>query len=291
VSLPDHDITKGHIVPDIRASQQVGPYRLIREIGRGGMGTVYLAMRADDVFQKRVAIKILKRGIDTDAIVQRFRNERQILASLEHPNIASLLDGGTTADGLPYFAMEYVEGQNILDYCEIGQLDTTARIELFRKVCGAVQYAHQNLIIHRDIKPANVLVASDGTPKLLDFGIAKLLNPELGGEAFAPTIAGPQLMTPEYAHRTLPAPTQQSRPRFVVSSRQATAVSRISCRRPETPPAHSISAGERWRSWRRWRRRHRMMSTICASSRLRTRSSGISSAIPTFPTSVIPKAP
>src|SRR5262245_53750433 len=163
------------------------------------MGAVYLALRADDVFQKRVAIKILKRGTDTDAIVQRFRNERQILASLEHPNIASLLDGGTTADGLPFFAMEYVEGQNILDYCELGQLDTTARIELFRKVCGAVQYAHQNLIIHRDIKPANVLVASDGTPKLLDFGIAKLINPELAGDAFAPTVAGPQLMTPEYA--------------------------------------------------------------------------------------------
>ncbi len=200
MSASDQDITKsGHIVPDIRTNQQVGPYRLIREIGRGGMGTVYLAMRSDDVFQKRVAIKILKRGTDTDAIVQRFRNERQILASLEHPNIASLLDGGTTADGLPYFAMEYVEGQNILDYCELGQLDTTARIELFRKVCGAVQYAHQNLIIHRDIKPANVLVSSDGTPKLLDFGIAKLLNPELGGDAFAQTLAGPQLMTPEYA--------------------------------------------------------------------------------------------
>jgi non-specific serine/threonine protein kinase/serine/threonine-protein kinase len=200
VSSSDPDITKsGHIVPDISTHRQVGPYRLIREIGRGGMGTVYLGLRSDDAFQKRVAIKILKRGTDTDAIVQRFRNERQILASLEHPNIASLLDGGTTADGLPYFAMEYVEGQNILDFCEIGQLDTTARIELFRKVCGAVQYAHQNLIIHRDIKPANVLVGADGTPKLLDFGIAKLLNPELGGDAFAPTVAGPQLMTPEYA--------------------------------------------------------------------------------------------
>ena len=166
MSASEQDITKsGHIVPDIRTNQQVGPYRLIREIGRGGMGTVYLAMRSDDVFQKRVAIKILKRGTDTDAIVQRFRNERQILARLENPNIASLLDGGTTADGLPYFAMEYVEGQNILDYCELGQLDTTARIELFRKVCGAVQYAHHNLIIHRDIKPANVLVSSDGTPQ------------------------------------------------------------------------------------------------------------------------------
>src|SRR5688500_13036730 len=140
------------------------------------MGTVYLGVRDDDAFQKRVAIKVLKRGMDTESIVRRFRNERQILASLEHPFIAGLLDGGTTSEGLPYFAMEYVEGQRIADYCESRQLDTNARLELFRKVCSAVRYAHQNLIIHRDIKPANVLVTEDGTPKLLDFGIAKLLN-------------------------------------------------------------------------------------------------------------------
>ena len=163
------------------------------------MGTVYLAVRSDDAYQKRVAIKVLKRGMDTEAIVRRFRNERQILASLEHPYIASLIDGGTTPEGLPYFAMEYVEGQTIVEYCEARQLDTTARLQLFRKICTAVQYAHQNLIIHRDIKPQNVLVAADGTPKLLDFGIAKLLNPELGGQTLAPTAAGPQLMTPEYA--------------------------------------------------------------------------------------------
>ena len=162
-------------------------------------GTVYLAVRSDDAYQKRVAIKILKRGMDTEAIVRRFRNERQILASLEHPYIAGLLDGGTTGEGLPYFAMEYVEGQTIVEYCEARQLDTTARLQLFTKICAAVQYAHQNLIIHRDIKPQNVLVAGDGTPKLLDFGIAKLLNPELGGQTLAPTAAGPQLMTPEYA--------------------------------------------------------------------------------------------
>ncbi len=163
------------------------------------MGTVYLAVRSDDVFQKRVAIKILDRGGDSASVVSRFRNERQILASLEHPNIAGLLDGGTTSDGLPFFAMEYVEGQPISDYCESRQLETTARLQLFRKVCSAVQYAHQNLIIHRDIKPANVLVTSDGTPKLLDFGIAKLLNPELGSHALAPTMLGMHLMTPEYA--------------------------------------------------------------------------------------------
>ena len=177
----------------------MGAYTLIREIGSGGMGTVYLAVRHDDAFEKRVAIKILKRGMDSDSIVRRFRNERQILASLQHPYIGGLLDGGTTADGLPYFAMEYIEGQRIVDYCDAHQLDTSTRIELFRKVCAAVQYAHQNLIIHRDIKPANVLVTADGTPKLLDFGIAKLLNPELAGETIAPTAAGPQLMTPEYA--------------------------------------------------------------------------------------------
>jgi non-specific serine/threonine protein kinase/serine/threonine-protein kinase len=192
------DITKSGLgVAEL--GPRVGSYTLIREIGSGGMGTVYLAVRHDDAFEKRVAIKILKRGMDSDSIVRRFRNERQILASLQHPYIAGLLDGGTTADGLPYFAMEYIEGRRIVDYCDAHQLDTSARIELFRKVCAAVQYAHQNLIIHRDIKPANVLVTPDGTPKLLDFGIAKLLNPELAGETIAPTAAGPQLMTPEYA--------------------------------------------------------------------------------------------
>jgi non-specific serine/threonine protein kinase/serine/threonine-protein kinase len=163
------------------------------------MGTVYLGVRDDDAFQKRVAIKVLKRGMDTESIVRRFRHERQILASLEHPFIASLFDGGTTRDGRPYFAMEYVEGHPIVDYCDAHQLDTGARVDLIRKVCAAVQYAHQNLIIHRDIKPANVLVTAEGVPKLLDFGIAKLLNPELAGQTLAPTMPGLQLMTPEYA--------------------------------------------------------------------------------------------
>jgi serine/threonine protein kinase len=193
------DITRSELGVAEFTGPRVGAYTLIREIGSGGMGTVYLAVRHDDAFEKRVAIKILKRGMDSDSIVRRFRNERQILASLQHPYIASLLDGGTTAEGLPYFAMEYIEGRRIVDYCDAHQLDTSARIELFRTVCAAVQYAHQNLIIHRDIKPANVLVTPDGTPKLLDFGIAKLLNPELAGETIAPTAAGPQLMTPEYA--------------------------------------------------------------------------------------------
>jgi serine/threonine protein kinase/tetratricopeptide (TPR) repeat protein len=187
------------ISPDSIEGVRVGPYRLVRELGRGGMGTVYLAVRSDDEFQKRVAVKVLRRGMDTDAIIRRFRHERQILASLQHPYIATLLDGGTTDAGLPYFAMEYVEGQTISSYCDARNLNTSARLDLFRKVCAAVQYAHQNLVIHRDIKPANVIVAPDGTPKLLDFGIAKLLNPEIAGQTIAPTAAGLHLMTPEYA--------------------------------------------------------------------------------------------
>jgi len=164
------------------------------------MGTVFLAVRDDDVFHKRVALKILKRGMDTDSIVRRFRTERQILAGLDHPNIARLLDGGTTADGLPYLVMEFVDGAPLAEYATSRDLDTAARLQLFLLLCGAVQFAHQNLVIHRDIKPANVLVTTDGVPKLLDFGIAKLLNAELSGQTLAAaTLPGLQLMTPEYA--------------------------------------------------------------------------------------------
>ncbi len=179
--------------------KRLGSYRIVQEIGRGGMGSVYLAVRADDEFQKRVAIKLIKRGMDTDFIVRRFRNERQILASLDHPNVARLLDGGTTENGLPYFVMEYVEGQPIFQYCDTRKLTVTARLELFRKVCSAVNYAHQNKIIHRDLKPSNIQVTAQGVPKLLDFGIAKLLNPDLASETLAPTTAAMRLMTPEYA--------------------------------------------------------------------------------------------
>ena len=241
---------------------RVGPYRLTRELGRGGMGTVYLAVRSDDAFQKRVAIKVLKRGMDTEAIVRRFRHERQILASLEHPYIAGLLDGGTTPEGLPYFAMEYVEGPTIVDYCEARGLDTSARLQLFRKVCAAVQHAHQNLIIHRDIKPQNVLVAADGTPKLLDFGIAKLLNPELGGQTLAPTVVGFQLMTPEYASpeqvRGLPVTTAtdvyslgvllyemltRRRP-YRIESRTPAEIERVVCGSEPLRPSTAVTAVE-----------------------------------------------
>jgi serine/threonine protein kinase/tetratricopeptide (TPR) repeat protein len=187
------------IEPSPLIGRRIGAYRIVREIDRGGMGTVFLAVRADDAFQKRVAIKLIKRGMDTDFVLSRFRRERQILASLDHPNIAPLLDGGTTEDGLPYFVMEYIEGQRLYHYCDAQKLSLRERLSLFSQICGAVHYAHQNLVVHRDIKPSNILVTSDGTPRLLDFGIAKLLNPELSLDTIAPTATEMRLMTPEYA--------------------------------------------------------------------------------------------
>jgi serine/threonine protein kinase len=156
--------------------QRIGPYEIQRELGRGGMGTVYLAARADREFTHAVALKIIKRGMDTSAIVRRFRTERQILADLEHPYIARLLDGGTTADGLPYLVMEYVDGQPLTTYCDERRLSIVERLAMFRKICEAVAFAHQHLVVHRDIKPSNVLVSRDGEPKLLDFGLAKILD-------------------------------------------------------------------------------------------------------------------
>jgi serine/threonine-protein kinase len=177
--------------------RQFGAYQIIREIGRGGLGAVYLAARADDEYRKEVAIKLVRRGLDTEDILRRFRNERQILAQLDQPNIARLIDGGTTDDGLPYFVMEYVNGKPITAYCDVHSLSTTERLNIFRKVCSAVTYAHQNLVIHRDLKPSNILVTSEGEPKLLDFGIAKLLGAD--EEPLAQTMAGQRAMTPEYA--------------------------------------------------------------------------------------------
>jgi serine/threonine protein kinase/Tfp pilus assembly protein PilF len=180
--------------------RRLGSYRIEREIGRGGMGAVYEALRADNEFNKRAAIKLVKRGMDTDFILRRFRKERQILAALDHPHIAGLLDGGTTDDGLPYFVMEYIEGQPLYNYCDAHQLNITERLKLFRSICDAVHYAHQKQVVHRDIKPSNVLVTSAGIPKLLDFGIAKLLNPQLAGDiTHDPTATAMRLMTPEYA--------------------------------------------------------------------------------------------
>ncbi|MCP4660578.1 MAG: serine/threonine protein kinase [bacterium] len=176
---------------------RIGPYKVLRLLGRGGMGAVYLAARQDD-FKKQVALKLIKRGMDTDAIVRRFENERQILAHLDHPHIARLLDGGTTADGLPYFVMEYVEGEPIDRYCDARELSIRDRLELFRKLCTALQASHQSLVVHRDLKPGNILVTADGVPKLLDFGIAKLLEPDASTRILA-TAKDQRPMTPEYA--------------------------------------------------------------------------------------------
>ena len=158
--------------------RRLGPYQIIEEIGHGGMGSVYRAMRVDDQYQKQVAIKVLRSGFDTRFALNRFKAERQILANLEHPNIARLLEGGSTEDGQPYFVMEYIQGQPLDQYCDDHKLTITERLRLFRTVCSAVQSAHQNLVIHRDIKPKNILVNAEGVPKLLDFGIAKILSPE-----------------------------------------------------------------------------------------------------------------
>ncbi|HKQ06441.1 MAG TPA: protein kinase [Blastocatellia bacterium] len=178
-----------------RRGERIGHYEIVSLIGEGGMGEVYLAR--DLEFDRRVALKLVKGGLKTRAILRRFLSERQILANLQHPNIARLLDGGTSEDGLPYFVMEYVEGEPISDYAEAHRLTLKERLKLFCTVCTAVQFAHQNLIIHRDIKPSNILVTEDGTPKLLDFGIAKLLQAE--GEEAELTATAARVMTPEYA--------------------------------------------------------------------------------------------
>ncbi len=179
--------------------RHIGPYQVLSILGSGGMGTVCLAIRADDHYKKRVAIKLIRQGLETENIVERFRRERQIVASLEHPNIAQLLDGGATADGRPYLVMEYVEGIPIDEYCDKHKLPVAERIQLFRTVCAAVDYAHKNLVVHRDIKPGNILVREDGTVKLLDFGIAKLLTPEGVQKDFTRTATSMRLMTPQYA--------------------------------------------------------------------------------------------
>jgi serine/threonine protein kinase len=180
------------------AGRMIGQYRLLKCIGTGGMGAVYLAERADQQFQMQVAIKLIKRGMDTDSVLRRFQHERQILASLEHPNIARLLDGGTTDDGVPYFVMEYIEGHRIDRYAAEHLLSITERLQLFQQVCSAVSYAHQRLVVHRDLKPSNVLVTPAGVPKLLDFGIAKLIQPNDSVETL-PTITAVPIMTPDYA--------------------------------------------------------------------------------------------
>ncbi|MGH9937865.1 MAG: serine/threonine-protein kinase, partial [Blastocatellia bacterium] len=193
---------------DDLTGNRIGPYRLTRQVGRGGMGAVYEAVRDDDQFQQQVAIKVIRGGIDSDFAHERFVRERQILASLDHPHIARLLDGGATEDGRPYFVMEFVDGEPITDYCRRRELSLDEKLKLFRDVCSAVQHAHQKLVVHRDLKPSNIMVTSPpdgkadgkagapGLPKLLDFGIAKLLTPG-PGEAVTRTKTAMRLMTPE----------------------------------------------------------------------------------------------
>jgi eukaryotic-like serine/threonine-protein kinase len=182
--------------PTLPPGVRIGPYVIERELGAGGMGAVYLAHRADEAFEKRVAIKLVRGALASPEAVERFKRERQIVARLEHPNIARILDGGTTDEGLPYFVMEYIEGRPIQAYCDAERLDTVRRLRLFLDVCSAVEYAHHNLIIHRDIKPGNIVVTAQGVPRLLDFGIAKLVDPLAGDEAMRDTSLA---FTPWYA--------------------------------------------------------------------------------------------
>ena len=197
LETPAVALTPDDLPEPLPGNGRIGPYRLLRELGRGGMGAVYLAARNDGEYDQQVALKLVKRGMDTDRIVARFRQERQLLAALDHPNIARLLDGGTTDDGRPYVVMEYVDGVSIREYCAQQSLSVETRLALFRTLCGAVQHAHQALIVHRDIKAANVLVTRAGVPKLLDFGIARLLDatPSDGATATETLHA----LTPEYA--------------------------------------------------------------------------------------------
>ena len=190
-------LTRSSVSADL--GSQVGPYLLVRELDSGGMGVVYLAVRSDDHYFQIVAIKMIRKGLESAELVQRFRVERQILATLNHPNIGAILDGGETKDGRPFIVMEFVEGQPITLASESSGLPIRQRIELFRSLCSAVHYAHQKLIIHRDIKPSNVMVTPEGVVKLIDFGTSKPLEPQLVLKDDTPTLSGFRMMTPDYA--------------------------------------------------------------------------------------------
>ena len=239
--------------------RRIGAYRVLAELGSGGMGTVFLAARADAEFERQVAIKVIRRGLDRTEIVSRFRQERQILAGLDHPNIARLLDGGATEEGLPYLVMEAVEGVPIDRYCAEASLDLPGKLRLFLKICAAVQYAHRNLIVHRDLKPSNILVTREGEPKLLDFGIAKFLEP---GPTEGLTISGERLLTPDYAspEQVLGEPITTSsdvyslgvllyqilcgRPPYRVAGRTAQELERVVCEEEPSPPSRTLHRGD-----------------------------------------------
>jgi eukaryotic-like serine/threonine-protein kinase len=209
IDKPAMGLVAGVIAEDLRLEggnktdkmigARIAQYRIVEKLGAGGMGDVYRAVRADDQYEKQVAIKLVRQGLDTEFVYTRFRKERQILAGFEHENIARLLDGGTTEEGHPYFVMELVEGKLIDEYCDERNLGVAARIDLFQSLCSAVQYAHQRLVVHRDIKPSNILVTAEGVPKLLDFGIATILSPEIYSPGADPTVTATRLMTPQFA--------------------------------------------------------------------------------------------
>jgi serine/threonine-protein kinase len=246
---------------------QLGPWAIGRRIGAGGMGTVHEAVRADDQYQQRVAVKFLRRITDSDDAARRFRSERQILASLQHPRIAALLDGGVTPDGQPYFVMEYIDGAPITTWCDTRKLDVEARLRLFLDVCDAVRAAHRRLIVHRDLKPSNILVREDGAVKLVDFGIAKLLDDDgadvtqtaLGARAFTPEYAAPEQMRGEpvsttadvYALGVLLYELLTGRRPFSLAGLSASAMERVVTETPTPRPSvelaasHSALLGER----------------------------------------------
>ena len=245
----------------LRERPRLGPWRLLRQIGSGGMGAVYLGVRADGQFEKRVAIKLIKRGMDTDEVLRRFERERQVLASLDHPGIARLVDGGMSDDGRPYLVLEYVEGEPLDRWCDAQGLTVRERIELFRGICAAVDEAHRSLVVHRDLKPSNVLVDASGRPRLLDFGIAKVLDPRRGEATLDLTATPLRFLTPAYASpeqvRGAPITTASDvyslgailyqlltgRQPLVFETGSAGEVERVVCERDPERPSQAVLAG------------------------------------------------
>jgi non-specific serine/threonine protein kinase/serine/threonine-protein kinase len=254
LSAADDDLDDTPVA--FRPGVEVGAYRLLEEVGRGGMGAVYRAERADHAFDKHVAIKIVAGQVAAPDLIRRFLEERRILATLDHPNIARVLDAGATTDGLPFVVMEYVDGTAIDMHCRERQLSIRQRLELFRRVCDAVHHAHQRLIVHRDIKPANILVTSDGEPKLLDFGIAKLLEEgrvrsDTAVRAFTPESASPEQIRSEpatvtsdvYSLGALLYRLLTDRKVFDFGSSNESEIVRMICEREPAPPSQTGSPG------------------------------------------------
>ncbi|MFN7996555.1 MAG: serine/threonine-protein kinase [Bryobacteraceae bacterium] len=255
LETPLREAARGAVPGAVTPGQRLGPYEVLRLLGEGGMGKVYLALRADELYRQQVAIKVVQSGMgQVRDVLLRFKVERQILANLAHPNIARLLDAGLAPDGSPYLVMEYVEGLAIDRYVAVRTLPVVQRLRLFRAVCGAVEHAHRNLVVHRDIKPSNILVTADGAPKLLDFGIAKLLESTAEGGTHL-TRATERLLTPEYASpeqargQAVTTSTDvyalggllyallTGRPPFRIATRDPLEIARIVCERPPTRPS------------------------------------------------------